>query len=158
MSVKFNSSRKQAGDTIVEVMVVVAILGLAFSMAYATASSSLNKTRNAQEHAEALQYINSQVELLRNAASDSTIRTAGEYCMNPATGKPILEATDPGNFDAICNHFGLESLYEMSITYRKNINPSASPTDDVYTFTVSWPGTGGLGQQQEHLYYKVHPL
>ncbi len=157
MRANLASRGKQAGDTIVEVMVVVAILGLAFSIAYATATHSLNKTRNAEEHAEALQYINSQIELIRNNATDPALHTVGAtYCMNPATDKAVF-STDP-TFTNICKGIGLEKVFNVAVTYVNKIGGSTSPMDDVYKVKISWPGVSDLGPQQEDLYYKVHSL
>lgn len=157
MRANFVARSKQAGDTIVEVMVVVAILGLAFSIAYATATHSLNKTRNAEEHAEALQYINSQIELIRNDATDPQLQTTGAiYCMDPTTDKAVF-STDP-SFLNICNNIGLEKIYNIAVTYVKTIGQSSAPQDDVYQVKITWPGLSDLGQQQEDLYYKVHSL
>lgn len=62
----------QTGDTIVEVMVVLAVLGLAISISYATANRSLLNARQAQENSDAAGYVQAQVENLRVLAPTST--------------------------------------------------------------------------------------
>ncbi|HXE10132.1 MAG TPA: hypothetical protein VN554_01775, partial [Verrucomicrobiae bacterium] len=49
------------GDTIIEVLIVLAVLGLSLSISYATANKGLQQSRNAQEHSAALGIIDSQV-------------------------------------------------------------------------------------------------
>lgn len=44
----------QRGDTIIEVLIVLAILSFAFSVSLATASKSLKQSRSAEEHSRAL--------------------------------------------------------------------------------------------------------
>lgn len=158
MFAKFGQHRKQAGDTIIEVMVVVAILGLAFSIAYATATHSLAKTRSSEEHAEALQYLNSQVELLRNdAVNPSDIQRPGvTFCMDPATDKAVTSADS--SYTNVCKTVGVEGFYQVGITYLPHVPSPTAPNDDVYKVTVTWPGVSDLGTQQEHLYYKLHAL
>ncbi len=161
----------QAGDTIVEVLVVLAVLGLAMSIAYATANRGLQQSRNAQEHSQALGIINSQIELLRSAfakQAGTTIELQGgasprPFCLSaptppagvnitqiPTTGDyPFNEslADDPLNntseYTGACNQ---NTLYNVSIVPKGN---------GVYDFRVRWEGLGKLGRQQEELTYKI---
>lgn len=78
---KFN----QRGDTIIEVMIVLAVLGLALSISYATANRSLLNTRQAQENSEATSLVQSQVEALRYIARDTgsnVFTTLAPFCVN----------------------------------------------------------------------------
>lgn len=146
--------RNQHGDTIIEVIVVVAILGLAFASSYAIANTSVIKTRNSQEHAEALQNLNSQIEILRNAdASDiAPTRNGVPFCMDGTvtpTFKPVPVT------DASCNvgpDDGAGGRYKLNVVY------TPMGIQDIYTFTASWDGAGGLGPQRERISYKLHTL
>lgn len=139
--------KNESGDTIVEVMLVVAILGLAFSVSYAIANQSIIKSRNAQEHSEALQYLNSQVELLRNTSPDVLIaaNTAGPFCIDIATNNPVLLP------NASCSQ-GTAGRYQLSINY------AAAGGQDRYTFRADWTGVSNLGVQKETISYKLHAL
>ncbi len=130
----------------VEVLICLAILGLAISISYTTANRSLLVARNAQEHSAALQYLNSQVELARADATDANIYTSGTFCMDSATGKPII----PG-----CS-VGQNNLYQVANSYVQT-PPLAPGPQDVFTFGITWPGVNG-SQQQEHITYKIHQL
>jgi len=76
------------GDTIVEVMIVLAILGMAISICLATANKSLLNTRQAQENAQATELVRSQIETLR-VLSCSNITTTS------CTPKVGLDSSTP---------------------------------------------------------------
>ncbi|HSX36786.1 MAG TPA: type II secretion system protein [Patescibacteria group bacterium] len=145
-------SRDKRGDTIVEVLIALAILGLAFSISFATANRSLTVARNAEEHSEALQYLDSQVELARVDAGDTSLY-AGNQCMDTVAndvnyGKPVPTTS------VICK---INSLYNLSYTYSQAKDSNNIP-QDIFTFTVAWEGVGSLGAQQEQISYKIHKL
>lgn len=142
---KLFKNRNQSGDTIVEVMLVVAILGLTFGAAYSIASASVAKTRNAQEHAEALQYLNSQVELMRSTPADRIGAAAsfGAFCIELPTGTP-RNTPHPS-----CS-FGPGGRYVVQINYDE------ASGQNVYTFQVDWAGAANLGPQRERISYKLH--
>lgn len=135
------------GDTIVEVMIALSLLAFALTTSYSTVTRSLQTARNAQEHSEALQFLDSQVELARADAADTTLYSSfGNFCMTPA-------ATRVAIIDPACTT-GVEGFYKMRNTY----TPSTAfgITQDIFTFTVTWPGAGQLGQQYEEISYKIH--
>src|ERR1700677_849276 len=68
----------QRGDTIVEVLIAITIVSMILGGAYLTSHNSLDATQDAQEHDNALQLAQGQVELLRTLAT---------------TGSPIFSAT-----------------------------------------------------------------
>jgi len=60
--------RKQNGDTLIEVMIALAIIGSVIAISYATASRALRTGRAAQERTEAVKFVESQVESLNREA------------------------------------------------------------------------------------------
>lgn len=139
--------RQQAGDTIVEVLIVLAVLSLAFTVASGTATRGLGQSRNAQEHSQAQGILNSQMELARKAVTngDVTLPTTGSFCLKP-TGSTIAVDTNTDN----CKTTG-------NVTYTPSIRYVASGSSGSYEFTVTWPGTNGTNQR-ELMTYKVYPL
>ena len=144
------------GDTIVEVMIVLAILGMAIGIAYETANQSLLSTRQAQENSIATEIAQSQVEGLSaigctsddpscdptNPANTSyklfQYGTAGTvFCLNSANN-PVTSGS--------CN--GLSSLSGSS-------QPSVSITclnhcaTAPYTFEVQVQWDDVLGQGKD---------
>lgn len=59
----------QAGDTIVEVLIVTAVLGLVLAGSYAIASRSLKGMQQAQERGEALKLAEGQLESVKTAVA-----------------------------------------------------------------------------------------
>ena len=168
----FNNRRPNSrGDTIVEILVVLAILGFAFSISYATANKSLIMARNAQEHSAALQYLDSQVELIRADSGDSTLyNTANNpFCMtkttDPATNVTVLNhvpAVPPpptGPVPACTVPVTANGIdYNMTISYAPTPGPGPGVNQDVFTLGIYWDGVSTLGVQHEHMVYKVHNL
>lgn len=146
MSVKrlVKNPKNQFGDTIVEVMVVLAVLGFAIGISYATANRSLLNARQAQENSQAAALVQSQVEALRAmAANDSTepdyIYSPGTFCVG-ANGHKATAATD-------CN-LGEASRYSVTITLSGG---------DTFSIKAVWDDVLGQGQDSVTLLYRVHP-
>jgi type II secretory pathway pseudopilin PulG len=165
--------RNDKGDTIVEVLIVLAVLSLAFSISYATANNGLRQSTTAQQHSNALSELDSQLELLRGAYSQNanignlTTQQANEdFCFNnPANLSnatyflnhwkvPANGATDNfANYNGCSTTIG-GATYYYSIDY----NPGNATTDPFYDLRVRWQGLGTEGAQQEELTYKINPL
>lgn len=156
-----------SGDTIVEVMIVLAVLGLALSIAYATANRGLQQARNAQEHSQALGIINSQVELLRSTfakqagAAVESQGASGPFCLSP-TGTVVaitpLASSGADKFEEVLanDRLGNATTYPGACIQDTLYNTSiVSRGDGVYDFRVRWEGVGSLGRQQEELTYKI---
>ncbi len=62
---------KQTGDTIVEVVIAIAVIAVVLTGAFVLTSRNLTSVRDSQEHSEALALLQSQVEQLRNAAAQA---------------------------------------------------------------------------------------
>lgn len=142
-----SASRRQAGDTIVEVIIAVAVVATILAGAFTVTTRSTRTVRDSEEHAEALQYLQQQVELLRAVAaqpgklSGSPFITTG-FCLDAnlnisQQGKPACAA---GNIP-----------YALSIVAPTGL--SASGTTD-FSFTATWPALGG-GTDTVYLAYKV---
>jgi type II secretory pathway pseudopilin PulG len=151
------------GDTIVEIMMVLAVLGLTLSISYATANHSLLAARQAQENSEASELLQSQVELVRYLAATtpagSGIFSGGSaFCIEPgsSTPTPTLPSVAPGaatNPDCI-NQGQTDKLYDLSIVYT-NVLGSGFP--DTFIFTATWPDVQGQGTDTVTLTARIHP-
>ncbi|MCL4358170.1 hypothetical protein M1512_04780 [Patescibacteria group bacterium] len=145
---------KNDGDTIVEVLIALAVLSLAFAISYATASRALQVSQNSQEHSQALEYLDAQVEALRYVTTQPDqilpptdfVHGSQPFCFvtsSPTSGIALshtVPCKEPGN--------GFNYLVEIT----------PDPTFNyIFHFTIIWPGLGSLGQQKEQLSYKVYP-
>jgi type II secretory pathway pseudopilin PulG len=66
---KWLRDKLQAGDTIVEVVIAIAVIATVLTGAFIVSSRSLTAVRDSEEHSEVLQQLQGQVELLRAAAN-----------------------------------------------------------------------------------------
>jgi Tfp pilus assembly protein PilV len=137
----------QAGDTIVEVVIAVAIVSTILAGAFTVTNRSTIAVRDSEEHAQALQLLQGQVELLRHMASISSASlpnslsvpfclTTGGFYQPAATSSQCL----------------LSSLYRVVIS-----SPTSSPsvgTTTTFNLTATWTAIRG-GINTVYLSYKV---
>lgn len=161
--VNMRKQRSERGDTIIEVMISLAVLGLAFAISYATASHALTVSQTNQEHSSALELLNSQVELARSEAVNTDLyNTSGKwFCMQyDSAGEAVkIKRYDANSVSAApdaCKAPVNNSVdYVMYGVYKKNTDKYNIDQND-FKFTIKWPGLGDQGLQQEQINYKIH--
>jgi Tfp pilus assembly protein PilV len=131
----------QQGDTIVEVMISMAVLAVVLGATYAISTRSFQSGLNAQYRDQAVSYGQQQVELIREADNNnpttiSTYSTPADsaFCIDPNTKSRLTGSN--------CV-FG--NLYTVNAQYR-----SASHSFQV---TTSWDSASSV-KQQIVMYYK----
>jgi len=135
---------QQSGDTIVEVLVVLAVLGLALSISFATAQRSLLGARQAQEHTEALEIAQAQLEDLQSLADNDIIYgQPSDFCVTDPTG-PTVATADPTSGTDPCLQ---GSFYHIAIS---------PPDSDTFTVSVTWDAVTGHGTDNVSLVYRLH--
>lgn len=132
MNLKLN----QKGDTIVEVLISVAVVSLILTASYALSNRSSLAIRQAQERSEALKFSESQLENLRAYLATGGNWTAGDLCM--------LDNSAKTNVPAQCNK-GTDGRYRMSVA--KN--------GDIYTVSATWTRVGGTGDDNVKISYSI---
>lgn len=142
-----------AGDTIVEVLIAMAVVSLILGGAFVTTHNSQIGVRNSQEHVEALKLVESQLEQLRDAASPaSQIFVLGtSFCMvNDAptvAGCKQNSASQPGQPD---------SRYTLKISRACTTGCSTGSAGYLFTITATWPQVTGSGNAQEQMVYRLY--
>lgn len=140
--------RSKRGDTIVEVLIAVAVLGLIIAAGFAIANRSLRGVRRAQERSEALKIAERQIERIKHfskSAPSSFFRNGARYCVLSSG------ATAPEN-DAACKE-GPDGRY-ATVT---EVNATGEASGQyIFTITVTWTRLGGDGQDILELYYKAY--
>jgi prepilin-type N-terminal cleavage/methylation domain-containing protein len=145
------------GDTIVEVMVVLAVLGLAISISYATANTSLLDTRQAQENSQAAELVGSQVESLRvmapNLSTDPNyIFINSPFCVGPTNNVVII--TNLNSPPAACQP---NTIYTITINYCSSAScPSLGVTDNTFKVQAKWQDVEGPQTDTDTLTYRVY--
>ncbi len=73
---------KERGDTIVEVLIAIAIVSLTLTGAYTSVNRSSNATRTAQERGEALKWAETQVEQIKASKDDLASAAYTNFCFD----------------------------------------------------------------------------
>ena len=145
-----------AGDTIVEVMVVLTILGLAISIAYATANRSLLNARQAQENSRASALAQSQLEQIRgnaaikDPADPHYIFRTTPFCIDNSGNMVLIPATP---FPPACQYDS--GLYSITGTYYAI--DTVNIKKDTFVVVVTWDDVLGQGRDSVTLSSRIHP-
>lgn len=135
-------SKKRAGrgDTIVEVLIAVAVVSLVVTSAYLIANHSSNGIQGAQEQSYAQKLVEQQTELLRSASS----LPATPGCYDTSTSPPLY--VEPSGYYNPC------IVVNGGATYTVAISPPAG-SQSSYVINTSWDTPNG---QNAHVtaYYK----
>lgn len=160
MSRRFIASRNQRGDTIVEVLISIAIISLILAGAYAITNTSLRTTRDSEERAAALKLTQGQFELIRSmmnstagaAVLNAPPATTGSFCIIPnttASSQPTVLASTSANCKQ--NTTGVpttvEPVYKLAITKSGNL----------FTARTTWNSIIDSSQDNVQMSYKVYP-
>lgn len=88
----------QRGDTIVEVLIAIAVISTVLGIAYASMNRGLYRMRDAQERIEALKIIEGQIESLRYSNSGSSVSIPGvgsnAFCITIGAATPVTVFSD----------------------------------------------------------------
>lgn len=101
------------GDTIVEVLIAIAVVSLVLAGSYASTRRSANATRTAQEQGEALKFAESQVEQIKAALESSpagTIPPDSTQGSIPYTVKTTITPLGSNNYNVIVTWPGLSGI------------------------------------------------
>lgn len=169
-------SKDKKGDTIVEVLIALAVLSLAFAISYATANSAIINSQNTQEHTLALQYIDSQIEKLRFVATNpqqnivpsaefnATNTSNDSFCLYFNSLKTDLLMSNSFNLPTFTKYGQINSSLSFpsackisggGFNYYVAITPVAN-NSSTFNITAWWTGLGKLGNQSEALSYRVY--
>jgi type II secretory pathway pseudopilin PulG len=130
------------GDTIVEVLLAIAIVSSVLGGAFVSASRSLRGTQVSQERGEALQLVEGQLERVKAALKDplksgAVLGAAGNFCLDDG----LIPRT--GGF---CNQ-GPGGRYTLAIVRVTN----------TFTASARWSNAGGGAvQEQVSIVYRVY--
>lgn len=123
--------RGQTGDTLVEVLMAVIILGAVIGGAYATANRAVLAERNTQEHTDALTIAQAQVEALY---AGNTLQP-GDNCFNTSNGYKAMQGVTTGPHGV-----GEPSHYcyaDSSGSYANTFNGTTCPAGNAFCYQVT---------------------
>jgi prepilin-type N-terminal cleavage/methylation domain-containing protein len=144
----------QKGDTIVEVMIVLAVLGTAVSISYVTANRSLLAARAAYENSHGTSLLQSQLEQLRTMPDLEKQGAPNTNVFVPTTPFCIVnqQVQAPGGTPDPCLR---DSIYNMSIVYTPD-DAAAPKAGGTYVLTGSWDNVAGEGLNTATLSYRMY--
>ncbi len=140
------------GDTIVEVLISIAIVSLVLAGAYVTTNRSLQATRGAQERAVALKLSESQLERLKGlmateAGATAVMAMASPFCISPTTGQPVIVSGTVCDFDtAGASNNTAEPVFHMSMVRSSND----------FALTTTWFDVSGRSTDSLQLRYRLY--
>lgn len=111
---------RQRGDTIIEVLIAMTVIGLVLGSSFAIANRATLTGRAAQERTEALKFAESQLELLKVYAKDGTFNGGlfSSFCIDEATtsaGSAAVDSSDTSKCSGV-NGQGGPGIYSVAIT------------------------------------------
>lgn len=145
-----------AGDTIVEVLLAIAVTSAVLAGAYVAVNRSLNATRAAQERGEAVKVAQAQIERLKylnSSGSPANIYQDGPYCITSAL--VVRAVADVANDSDDPNGCRTSGRYVASVT--------RNASSKVYQVRVLWENATGSntvanypGFDEIKMYYRVY--
>ncbi|HEY5667865.1 MAG TPA: hypothetical protein VIR03_01745 [Candidatus Saccharimonadales bacterium] len=140
----------EAGDTLVEVLMAIAVLGLALAGAFVTTNHSLLATRGSQERENGMKLVESQLEQVKNLASTNANAVFGagvpaSFCVN-SSGAVVSSANASCTVDASGVATTAQPAYHLAIT--RNVN--------TFTITNRWTDVSGRQQDSVQMTYRVY--
>ena len=140
----------QRGDTIVEVLIAIAVIAAVLGGSYVVVNNSTNNNQAAQERTAAVGLAESQLEMLRSYAASGSLPAAGDrFCLSD-TGSIVK--TDISGALPAPNDSGYPAQCVIDERYVVGIEASS---DNKFTAFVTWDGLSG-GRSQVSIAYKVY--
>lgn len=151
----------QAGDTIVEVLIVMAIVSLVLVISFVTSNRSLKSIQDAQEHNVAQELVTSQIEELRTLASSTT--DASHNVFTYTSGFCVTDSSGTGSFNlsaasaAACKvdsggHPTTDQpQYNIQIT-----RPNSCGSGCLFTVQATWPSIIDGSTNNVTMYYRFY--
>ncbi len=143
---------RERGDTIVEVLVAIAVVSLVLGGAYVTTNRSLLATRDAEERSVALKLTESQLEQLKGFARDNPEAIFGAGVPNPfciTNTNTVVSASDEG---CTVNPSGAPSTVEPSFT----LNVSRAGDGNTFTVVNEWTDVSGDIKDNIRMVYRIY--
>lgn len=137
----------ERGDTIVEVMIAVAIVSMVLGGAYVSTNNNIQTSRNTEEQGSALKLAESQVEQLKGIVSVDPAKIFDSPYSNFCIYQDVLY--DSGNANCTVDFRGSQGTNQPQ--YQLSVNRSNS----TFTVNVRWDKLGG-GQSNVRMVYRIH--
>jgi prepilin-type N-terminal cleavage/methylation domain-containing protein len=141
----------ERGDTIVEVLIAIAVISLILGGAYVTTNHSLLAVRDAQEHGDALKLTESQLEQLKGVISNDPNAVfggsaPGSFCISNVTS--VSASSSPScTVDSSGTPTTNQPQYRIAITRSGN----------TFTIVNNWDTVQGNTTANIQMKYRLYP-
>ncbi len=161
---------KQAGDTIVEVLISMAAVSMVLGAAFVTINQSVSTGRTAQERVEALKQVESQIEILKKYTRIKDpvdpLWSKGTFCYDIDGSNTItrndfsgtvndsidLDDFNPGvTYPSKC----IQGFYHISIKHIQGSGSDASA--QIFNVRARWESASGHGRNEVGILYRIYP-
>jgi prepilin-type N-terminal cleavage/methylation domain-containing protein len=137
--------RAERGDTIIEVLISLAVVSLVLASAYAITTRNVSTNQDTQEHNQAQQIVQKQLEELRAISVNgavSSFQSQGCIVKNVSTGLLGFTSNLGGgctfDADATTAHCTAEPCYQVAIT---QLDAANNPS--LFEITATWTSLQG---------------
>jgi prepilin-type N-terminal cleavage/methylation domain-containing protein len=165
---------RQKGDTLVEVLICIAIVGAVITGAYALAGRSLQEGISATEHSDAIRLAEGQIEALKMRQAGSDKGEWSTYFASPAqmdnscldleaktqsdpNWRPVQNGTNPTSLTTAnyADNAAHTQCVQQNEKYFINITvTTGASTNPTYLVTVRWNPVGEGPTSESQIYYR----
>lgn len=140
------------GDTIVEVLIAVAVIGAVLGGAYTVVNRNIKNNQQSQEQTKAVKLAEAQLEQLRRYVSVNPSVPTGNFCLATSgsltTTAAITQPSQPSTYPTECKI--PESLLPGDAVQRVEAS-----VNNQFRVLVEWDGPNGT-RSQVSMAYKVY--
>jgi len=164
---------RQRGDTILEVMICVAVVGLLLSAAFALSNRNTTAELMAQERSVGVKIAESQLELLKSYADQHKLPDRNMlFCMNSdpasptgvrpteltgdASPNPDKEADIETEYPDACRQQESSFAYEFAIWSPNHSGQIGGTPSIPYAVTVRWDAANAGERQEVKIFYNLY--
>lgn len=144
---------RQRGDTIVEVLIAIAVAGSVLGGAYALVNSNVKSNQLAQERTNAVKIAESQLELLRAYVDSNETLPTGNFCFRKSDNRLLaisasIPSTQDGDYPGGCR-------FDEGTATNRYMTGIVTTNTNTFTVYVNWDDPTG-GRAQASIAYKVY--
>lgn len=168
-------NKQQRGDTILEVLIAVAVLSLVLTISFALSNRNTQGNRQAQERGEATKYTETQMELLKTYLAQTTtpsLPSPGSFfCMKKDGSGPVnisLPVSDPtiSNFSSFTNAYSNPALSDciegdpsgvQFYSFIERHNGADDSQKNTFTAHTKWLKVAGRGIDEASMVHRIYP-
>lgn len=154
---------RERGDTIVEVLLSLAVLGAVLGAAYVVSNRNIITNRVSQERLEAVKLAETQFERLKiQASNNATVLDQSGFCLPKGTtpGNEVVDASDSRchvntNGDPVTAD--VSPRYSMAIVRDAYVSvPNIPQAGTRFRITMTWDNVAGDGTDRLDSFYEVY--